>query len=156
MIIPLLVGIFFIDTWILPQKKTSDIIVAYSIKKVTHRGKFSASSSESMRCYKFYTEKENEFSTEVFLDEIEITLETSYIFKIVTSVKSKTDDYSNKLVSGLNGLILWLVIGLIISVTISLLLLKFYDNLSENAFYNIILLNSFLAFILIYFINLQN
>lgn len=156
MFIPLLSSVFFIDTWILPQKKTNDFIVSYSLNKISHKGKYSSSSSESMRCYKFYTEKEHEFSTEVFIAENEVTIGTSYIFNIVSSVKSQTKDYSKKIVSGLNGLNLWLTIGLLVSAICSLLFLKFNKNLTENGFYNIILLNSFIAFILLYFMSFQN
>jgi hypothetical protein len=156
MFIPLLSSVFFLDTWILPQKKTNDFIVSYSLRKISHKGKYSSSSSESMRCYKFYTEKENEFSTEVFIAENEVTIGTSYIFKIVTSVKSQTKDYTKKIVSGLNGLNLWLTIGLLISTICSLLFLQFDKKLSENGFYNILLLNSFIAFILLYFMSFQN
>ena len=157
LIIPVLASVFYMDVRIFPRKKVNDTIESYSIKTISHRGRFSSQSSETMRSYKFYTQNGHTFSTEKRLvDEYEVTLELSSIFKIVTSVKSKTKDYSNKLVSGLNGLILWLTNGLLLSTLISLLLLRFKKELSPNAFYNIILWNSFLAFLLLYFLFFQN
>ena len=157
LIIPLLASLFFADIFILPQKHIEDNIVSYSERTISSKGRFSSNRSKLISCYTFYTEKDYVFSTEKrFVDENEVIIEYSYIFKIVTSVKSKTEDYSNKLISGLSGLNLLLTICLLISTIISLLILRFKTNLSENLFYNIILLNSWLLFILLYFWSRQN
>lgn len=157
LIVPFLFSLFYIDIWILPQKSVADTIVAYSEKSISRKGRYSSSRSELMACWKFYTQKGHEFSTEKrIVDENNVTIKYSYIFNIVTSVKSKNVDYSDKLVSGLNSLNLLLTMCLLISTIIGLLLLKYYTNLSLNGFYNIVLLNSFLAIILLYFLYFQN
>ncbi len=157
MIIPCLISLFFLDVWILPQKSINDTIVSYSEKKITRKGRYSRSGSELMGCYKFYTQNGHQFSTEnKFIDENEVTIEYSYIFKIVTSVKSQYGDYSNNLISGLKGLNLFFIQGLLISTISSLLILRYKKKLPENSFQNIILLNSFLVFVLLYFLAFQN
>ena len=150
-IIILLICLFFVDIWILPQKKVDDVIVSYSERTISIRGKFSTKSSSRHFSYIFYTQKKNKFSTEnTFVDENEITIGQSYIFRNVTSVKSKKQDYSNKLTSDLNGICFYLIIVIFISAVISLLNLRFNKNLSENGFYNIILFNSLMLFYLLY------
>lgn len=156
-IIPLFAFVLFIDLYLLPRKKVNDIIVSRTENIIKHKGRFSSSSSEIMSCYKFLTKQELEFSTEnYFIEENEVKIEYSYIFKSVTSVKSLTKDYSDNLISGLKGLILILFISLLVTTLISLLTLKFYKKLSENGFLNIILMNSFLFLILLYFWHFQN
>jgi hypothetical protein len=153
--IPLLIGLFFADSWMLPQKTINDKIISYSRISVNNSNKFS--SSEVLVGYIFYTQKGNEFSTqETFIDENEITIKQSYILKNITTVKSQTKDYSDKLMSGLNGACLYFTLGLTTSAIISLLLLWFDKNLSENGFQNIIIFNSFLLFITLYLFVLYN
>lgn len=153
--IPLLFGLFFADSWILPQKTINDKIISYSKILVNHSNKFS--SSEVLVGYVFITQKGHEFSTqETFVEENEITIKQSYILKNITTVKSQTKDYSDKLMSGLNGACLYFTLGLTISAIISLLLLWFDKNLSENGFQNIILFNSFWVFITLYLFVLYN
>lgn len=156
-IIPLLAGVFFLDVYILPQKSIDDTIVFYTFKTKSSRGKYSSTSSELMRSYIFHTEKGHHFSTEKrFIKENEITIEYSYLFKIVTSVKSQNEDYSSKLTSGLTGLNLLFTTSLLLSSIVSILILRFKESLSVNGFYNIILVNSFLIFFLLYFWGFQN
>jgi len=153
--IPLLVGLFFVDTWILPQKTINDEIISYSKIFVNNNNKFSR--SKILVGYIFFTRKGFEFSTqETFVEENEITIKHSYILKNITTVKSRTKDYSDKLMSGLNGACLYFTVGLTTSAIISLLFLRFDKNLSKNGFQNIILFNSFLAFITIYLFVLYN
>jgi hypothetical protein len=146
--IPLLFGLFFADSWILPQKTIKDEIISYSKIFVNNNNKFSR--NKIFIGYIFFTQKGNEFSTqETFIEENEITIKHSYILKNITTVKSRTKDYSDKLMSGLNGACLYFTVSITISAIISLLFLRFDKNLSENGFQNIILFNSFLTFITI-------
>lgn len=93
-IIPLVAGVFFLDVYVLPQKSSDDTIVSCIIKKnYGYSRKFTYKKSEIMRNYTFHTEKGHHFSTEKkYIDENEITIEYSYLFKIVTSVKSQNED----------------------------------------------------------------
>jgi hypothetical protein len=105
MIFPLFACLLLIDSWILPQNKINDTIISYSERTISSRKKFSSRKSSYMTCYKFFTKKGYEFSTEKrFVDENDVIIQYSYIFKNITSVKSQKEDYTNKLVSGLNGL----------------------------------------------------
>ncbi len=153
MIFPLFACLLLIDSWILPQNKINDTIISYSERTISSRKKFSSRKSSYMTCYKFFTKKGYEFSTEKrFVDENDVIIQYSYIFKNITSVKSQKEDYTNKLVSGLNGLNLLLFQCLVLTSIISMMIL----HLSINGFYNIILSNSFLLFILLYFWGFSN
>lgn len=153
--IPLLVGLFFADSWILPQKTINDEIISYSKIFVNNSNKFSR--NKIFVGYIFFTQKGYEFSTqETFVEENKVTIKHSYILNNITTLKSRTKDYSDKLMSGLNGACIYFTLGLTISAIISLLFLRFDKNLSENGFQNIILFNSFLTLITIYLFVLYN
>ena len=114
-------------------------------------------SSKELVGYKYFTKKGLEFSIKKeFVEENDVNIKSSYIFKTVTSVKSSKRDYSDKLMSGMTGLTMFLYQGLTISSIISLLALIFYKKLSKNGFQNIIIMNSFLALIIIYFYFVYN
>lgn len=155
--IPIFAVILFSDLLILPKNKVEDVIVSRFEKVISKRGKFSSSSSKMLSCYKFSTQKGFEFSTEKnSIEEDNVTIEYSFIFKSVTSVKSKNLDYTDKLISGFKGLNLLLFEFLIVASIIGLLILKFKKRISDNEFQNIILMNSFLFLILLYFWFFQN
>ena len=107
--------------------------------------------------HKFFTRKGNEFAVqETFIYENQITIKYSPVFKNITSVKTETEDYSNKIMSGVDGASLYILIAQILSAIVGLLMLKFKENLSENAFMNIILLNALLIFYAAYLLFLCN
>jgi len=149
--IPILFSLFVIDQLILPQKQIKDKIVGYHQVVMSRRNKYSNSSTKELIGNKYFTEKGYKFLIQkIFIEEDEITIGHSYIFQNINSIKSKSRDYSDQLMSGLNGACFYLSLGLTITAIISLIVLKFKTKLSENGFQNIILLNSFLAFVLIY------
>lgn len=149
--IPIIFSIFLIDQLVLPQNKINDTIISYSEIFISRRGKYSTRSSKEFVGNKFFTEKGFEFSVRgIFIEENEITIGKSYIFQNINSVKSKNKDYSDKLMSGLNGATFYFTVLLVITSIIGLLLLKFDKNLSKNGFQNIILINTFLALITLY------
>lgn len=149
--IPIFFSIFLIDQLVVPQKITNDEIIAYGRMEVRRQSKYSSSSYKSFVGYKFLTKKGLEFSVrETLIKENEITIGQSYIFQNINSVKSEINDYSDKLMSGLNGACFYFSLSLAIISTISLLMLKFNKNLSDNGFQNIILINSFVAFLTLY------
>lgn len=155
--IPLLVSLFFIDSWILPQKTINDEITSYSKIFFRSTQKYTNSESKTFVGNIFYTQQGYKFSLQkTFIEENEITIKQSYIFKNITAVKSKYKDYSEKLMSGLNGACLYSVIALAVTSIISLLMLRFNKNLSENGFQNIILSNSFLLICTLYILFLHN
>lgn len=154
-VIPLLISLLIADSWILPQKTINDEIISYSKIYVKNNNKFHR--SKIILGYIFFTQKGYNFSTqEIFVRENEITIKHSYILKNITSVKSQTKDYSDKLMSGLNGACLYFMIGLFVTAIISLLFLMFDKNLTENGFQNIILFNSFILIITIYLVIVFN
>ncbi len=149
--IPIIFCMLVFDQVILPQEQIDDKIVAYAPIVVSHRNKFSTQSSKETIAIKFYTEKKHEFSLrETFIEEDEITIGRSYIFREINLVVTKHRDYSEMLMSGLNGACFYMIASLTFTAIVSLLLLKFKTNLSENGFHNIILINSFLLFVTIY------
>jgi len=153
--IPFLMSLFCIDSFILPQNASNDVIIAYSKIFVSSGNKISK--GKTFVGYKYYTQKGHEFSTqEIFIEENEVSINRSYIFKNITGVKSVSKNYSEQIISGFNGACLYFSVGLLLSAICSLLLLKYDNNLSENAFLNIILFNSFLAICSLYIFILHN
>jgi|SRR6218665_843296 len=153
--IPILACIFFVDLWVLPQRQINDKIVAYSSIVITTGNKYS--SSKEFVGNKFFTKKGYEFSIrKTFIEENDIIIEQSYIFKNITSAKSQINDYSDKLMSGLNGACFYFALGLTITSIISLLMLQFNKKLSDNGFQNIILINSFLTLVTLYVFGIYN
>lgn len=155
--IALLISLFFIDSWVLPQKTINDEIISYGEIYIRSKQKYTNSESKVFVGYIFLTRKNYEFSIQkTFIEENKITIKQSYIFKNITAVKSQSKDYSDKLMSGFNGACLYIVTALMISSIISLLMLRFNKNLSENGFQNIILFNSFLILCTLYILFLHN
>lgn len=155
--IPLLFILFITDFYLLPKKIINDKIIGYSQIVIKHRNKFSTSSSKESVGNIFFTEKGYQFSMrDTFIEEQEITIGQSYIFQNINTIYSQKRDYSEKLMSGLNGASFFFIVGLVITAIISLLLLKFNKNLSENGFQNILLINSFLLFIALYVFSIYN
>ena len=155
--IPMLFILFAVDQFILPQKQISDNITEYSKIEVSRRSRFGKSRTKEFLGFKFYTEKGYEFSlSKTYIEENKIVIFQSYIFRNINKIRSKSKDYSAELMSGLNGACLYIALGLIISTIISLLLLKFSLNLTENGFQNIILLNGFLTLVVLYLLFVYN
>lgn len=155
--IPIFFSLFIIDQLILPQKQVNDKIVSYSQIVISRRNKYSSYSTKEFVGNKFYTEKGYEFSIrKTFIEENEVIIGRSYIFQNINSIKTKSKDYSDKLMSGLNGACFYFALSLTITAIISLIMLKFKTNLSENGFQNIILINSFLTLIVIYLYSIYN
>ena len=155
-LIPIFFILFEVDIFILPQKQINDNITEYSKIEVSRRSKFGNSKKEFLG-YKYFTKKGFEFSvSKTYIEENEILIKQSYIFQNINKITSKNKDYSEELMSGLNGACLYVAIGMIITAIISLLLLEFNSNLSENGFQNIILFNSFLTIIFFYLLMIYN
>jgi hypothetical protein len=145
------IAFLFVDSWFLPQKTIKDEIEYYAPIYKTNRSKYSTSETKTLMGYIFITKKKYKFSTQKkYIKEKDIIIEQSYILKNITSVKTGNIDCSKDLMSGFNGMNFYLAVGLAISIVISLLLLKFDKNLTENGFQNIIIFNSFLVFIALY------
>lgn len=150
-IITLSLSLVFIDIWILPKKEIDDTIVSFS------KNIFKRKDRPIYTTYKFYTEKNIKFSTDnTYIQEDKVKIECTYLFENVTSVKTKTKDFTDKLNSGLSGPVLWITLGLIISSIISLLVLWYSENLTENSFLNIVIFNGLLLFFDIYFLGFNN
>ena len=155
-LIPVIFILFAVDQFILPQKEINDSITEYSKIEVSRRSKFGKSKKEFLG-YNYYTTKGFEFSlNKSYIEENEIVIKQSNIFKNINKVTSKDKDYSKELMSGLNGACLYIAIAMFLTAIISLLLLKLNSNLSENGFQNIILSNSFLTIIFLYLLVIYN
>ncbi len=150
----LIVNSMFIDLYIFPREKTQDNITEYREIKISRTAKFG--NSERLIGFKFFTQKGFEFNTDqTYIQENNIIIEHTRFFKNVTGVMAKDYDYTNKLMSDLNGVFLYLYIILDISTTISLLVLLFNKNLNKNGLQNIILFNlSMLFFIIILYVSI--
>lgn len=144
------ISLLFID-YILPKKSISDEIVSFGKTMVTNNSKF----SRNKVCvgYIFYTQKGFHFSTEkTLMQEHDVTIFHTRIFENIVGLKTNKRDYSDKLISGLNGVTFYLMIVLSLSSVISLLLIFFYKALPENGLQNIILFNSLILFYALYLI----
>uniref|UniRef100_UPI00404AE467 hypothetical protein n=1 Tax=Flavobacterium sp. TaxID=239 RepID=UPI00404AE467 len=150
-IIPLFFIFLAIDQFILPENKIIDNLTEYNKIEVTINGSYGHKTKEFLG-YKYYTKKGFEFSlNSTLIKENEVEISQSYIFKNINKVTSKNKDYTNELMSGWNGACFYTAIGIIITAILSLLSLKFNSNLTENGFHNIILINSFLILVFLYF-----
>jgi hypothetical protein len=142
---------FGIDKFLLHHIKIKDKITAYSIINISSSSRFGTGTTKNFVGIKFYTEKDYEFTLRKSrIEEEEVEIWQSPVFHSINKVKTKFRDYSEELASGLNGICFYLAIGIMISITISLLLLHFVLNLTENGFQNIILFNGFLIIVYLY------
>lgn len=135
----------FIDYYLLPVSKTTDLITHYSVQTT---GK-----SKQKVSYHYFTQKGFRFSTaKEYIEDNTIEIKTSLLFKSVTEVKSKTKNYTNLLSSSLstNGILFYFCLVLLFSIGVSLKILISEKGFSENTFYNIICFNSFMLFICLY------
>lgn len=138
-----------LDFYILPNSKTTDVITHYAVR--TMKGK--NSSKPQKISYNYYTQKGFTFSTvKNYIEENNIEIEYSLLFKSVTKVKSKNNDYTNLLSNGLsiNGIQFYFCGVLLFSIAISLKILVSKKGFSENTFYNIICFNSLMIFACLY------
>ena len=150
-LIPIVFFSFLADQYIVPQKQINDHITEYKKILVSRRGKFSTRSSHELIGYRYRTMKGYEFATaKTFIEENEIVISESYFFNNISNVKTVKKEYSDELMSGLNGACFYIAVGLFVTSIISLLNLKLNATLSENGFQNIILSNVFLLIIFLY------
>lgn len=157
LVIPLFISIIAIDLWVLPQKKIDDHVKIIQEHHITSRGQYSDKSRKMMGKFTYITEKGYTFSTEKRVLGFEsVFLERSYLFRTISGVTSEHREISSHLVSGYTGLNLLFLGVLLFTSLLSLALLQFYTKLSENGYYNIILSNLFVLFLLIYFWNFYN
>ncbi|TPG39337.1 hypothetical protein [Flavobacterium pectinovorum] len=143
----ILVG--FLDFYILPNSKTTDVITHYAVRTVGGKN----GTEPQKVSYHYYTKKGFTFSTvKKYIEENDIQLEYSLLFKSVTKVKSTNNDYTNNLSSSLsiNGIQFYFCCVLLLSIAISLKILLSKKAFTENAFYNIICFNFFMVFICLY------
>ncbi|OXB24497.1 hypothetical protein B0A80_07350 [Flavobacterium tructae] len=144
-IISFLILITFADYYVFPSSKTNDKITQYFVR--------TSGKSRQKVSYHYFTQKGFTFSTtKEYIEENNIEIETSLIFKFITKIKSKTRNYTNLLSSGLsiNGIQFYTCLILLISIGISTKILLSKKGFSENTFYNIICFNCFMIFICVY------
>lgn len=142
LILTLIINLILLDLFILPKKTIKDTIVSYN--KLFFQGKFG---NKSLISYHFTTHKGFDFSTErYFINEDKISISYTPIFRNVTKVRSDETDYSNKLISDLNSIIIYFYLIMFVSLNISVLYLLFDKNLSENKLQNIINFNLIMLF----------
>lgn len=135
----------FADYYVLPASKSTDLITHYSVQ--------TAGKSKQKVSYHYFTQKGFTFSTaKEFIEDNNIEIETSLLFKSITNVKSKTRNYTSLLSSSLsiNGILFYFCLVLLFSIGISLKILLSKKGFSENTFYNIVCFNSFMIFICLY------
>lgn len=145
-IISFFICISFLDYFVLPKSKTSDVLSYYKIRTV-QANKYSYNSATKI-AYNYYTQKGFTFTTEgksIFEDNLEI--EHTSLFKYVTKVKSNKTDYSAELINDLKGFRFYLYCVFLFSIIISLKILLSDKSYSKLAFNNIICFNSFMLFL---------
>lgn len=135
----------FADYYVLPASNTNDVITHYYVQ--------TSGKSKQKVSYHYVTQKGFTFSTaKEYIEENDIVVETSILFKSVTKVKSETKNYTSALSSGLsiNGILFYAYLILLFSTGISIKILLSKKGFSENTFYNIVCFNCFMLFICIY------
>ncbi|WP_298146324.1 hypothetical protein [Flavobacterium sp.] len=141
----LFINTLLLDRFVLPTKETPDRIFSYisfSNSTNTYTG-----TNKYYKGYKFLTDKGFEFSTEnAAISNPRITITHTFLFKNVIGVYSDDNDYSQHLVSSVNGFMLYLYAMLGISSLISFCFLQFSKKLTVNGFYNAILINAMIIF----------
>lgn len=148
-IVAFFITLNFLDYYVLPTSKTKDVITYYAVR--TSGGK--NGTKPQTVSYHYYTEKGFAFSTvKHFIEDNYIEFEYSLLFKSVTKVKSKNEDYTNILSSSLsiNGIQFYFFCVLLFSIGISLKILLSKKVFTENVFYNIICFNGFMVFVCLY------
>jgi len=143
------IALSFADFYILPTITTKDTITSYSVRTV--RGK--NGSKPITVSYHFFTQKGYTFTTEkYYVEDTDITIEYSLLFKNVTKVNATNKDYTKYLVNGLSmkGILFYFYCVLLFSIAISLKILLSGKRFSENTFYNIICFNGFMVFLCLY------
>ncbi len=144
-VISFLILVAFADYYVLPSSRTNDTITRYLIR--------TSGKSKQKVSYHYFTRTGFTFSTaKEGIEEDNIEIETSLLFKFVTKIKSKTRNYTNLLSSDLsiNGIQFYTCLILLISIGISTKILLSKKGFSENTFYNIICFNCFMIFICVY------
>jgi hypothetical protein len=145
LILSLIINLILLDLYILPKKTIKDKIVFY--KEISINRKHGG---RTFIGYNFLTNKGFEFSTErYFINEDSISICYTTIFKNITKLKSDKKDYSDKLISDLNSIIIYFYLILFISLNSSVLLLFLDKNISKNRFQNIIGFNSIMLFFIL-------
>lgn len=144
-VLTFIILIGFTDYYVLPTSKTTDVITQYSVR--------TSGKSKEKVSYHYFTQKGFTFSTtKEYIDEDNIEIETSLLFKSVTAVKSKTRNYTHLLSSSLstNGIQFYFCLILLFSIGISVSIIVSKKGFSENTFYNIICFNGFMIFVCLY------
>lgn len=140
-----------LDNFILPQN-SSEI-------KVVHTERISVSSKGNRHTigYKYFTDNGLFFTTqEDYIYSKNFYVSQTYLFNNIVSIRSTNNDYTSKLMSGFNGATFYFSNILALASLISLFLLKRKKELSSNSFQNIILLHSFMIFIILYILTKYN
>lgn len=134
-----LIGLIGIDAWIIPQKTKVEELYGY--RAITIRSNHEG--------YRFYTVQGTSFSLgEAFIREPEVTISSSRLFGTITAVKSRKRDYTSYLISGFYGINAVLCSVLTFSTIISLLFLWKDENLTQNQYWNIVLFQALLLFLI--------
>jgi len=139
----------FFDCYVLPNSKATDKITNYF---VTRAGGKNGSTPQKI-AYHYSTEKGFTFSTGInYIEEDNIEIEYSLLFKSVTKVRSKYNNYSDLLSNGVNihGIQFYLCCIFLFSTAISLKILLSNKFFSENTFYNMICFNGLILFLCFY------
>ncbi|WP_316635455.1 hypothetical protein [uncultured Flavobacterium sp.] len=148
LVVAFIISLFYFDYFVLPTSKTNDIITHYAIR--TSGGK---NGSKQKVSYHYYTEKGFKFSTaKDYIEENDIEIKYSLLFKSVIEVRSKKNDYTKLLSNDLsiNGIQFYFCGVLLLSIAISVKILLSKKGFSENTFYNMICFNGFMIFVCLY------
>lgn len=140
------IAVFFTDYYLLPVKKTEDTLVMY--QKIINQDNI-------LLKYRYFTQQGfNFYIAGRFIEEPNVTIEYTRLFKSIKKVIIKNKEYSEGLISDFKGVNFYFLIILAISSVISLLCLFYCKHLSDNGFLNIILFNSLMIlYILLFLLN---
>ncbi len=145
----LLSSLYLIDQTLIKDTIIMDTIISIKPIYINQSAGGTPVVESKKRGYKYETINNYRFSTLKYkINESQIQIVTSRIFKTVKTVKTKKGDH--EIQSGLNGVNGILIIACFISMLFTIIYLFLRKNISNNSQLNLIFLNIFLITIWIY------
>lgn len=141
-------NILLLDRLVLPRKFVPAIVEETMMLEYEHESRYGGH-SRTFIGEMYFTDLGQTFSLERGnIDTPFVEVEETFLFHNITGVKTINEDYSEGLISGFNGLKLYFLGILALSLNICAGLLLGFKKANENILWNSILFNGFLLFVL--------
>jgi hypothetical protein len=138
-------GLNLLDFYVIPTQEISDEIIRHRNISHYNEGRSYATG------YAYKTETGLTFTTSKSMLHQEVTIKHTRIFHSVCSVTSADYDYTNGLISNLSGGFKYFHIIYFFTLLIGVGMCSSKQKISKNTFMNIMVLNSLMLGVLLYF-----